>query len=53
MENNTGLTITIPISEYRELLEIQIRSQNSFMAIEGLHQRLTNIEILIDDTKNK
>jgi len=52
MEDNTKLTITIPISEYRELLEIQIKSQSNFMMLDGLHQRLSNMEMLLYDMKH-
>jgi len=51
--NDNEPTITIPIIHYRELLEIQIRSQSNFMMLDSIHLRLTNMEILMASINNK
>jgi len=50
---NDELTITIPIGQYRELIEIQIRSQNNFMMLDSLHIRMTNMEVMLSNINNK
>ena len=51
--NDNEPTITIPIIHYRELLEIQIRSQSNFMMLDSLNIRLTNMELLMSKINDR
>lgn len=52
-EDNKELMVTIPLYEYRMLLDAQIRNGNIPMMQNEINNRFNNLERLLHDVLNK